>query len=153
MIITIFKLHKINRPFPSYFGHHYESEAKCKVFTMKISFHSYANKSNFHTKSFALSLVFIIGFTATRKLPIPWHILFALRYTLCNLHVGESLPTSLFTFHLLHYMKQMEERVTLGNQGRYLCDILNRLGEIDFQKLRNLQRIYGSVAKSCYYTI
>ena len=26
---------------------HYESEAKCKVFIMKIIFHSYANKTNF----------------------------------------------------------------------------------------------------------
>ena len=30
---------------------HYESEAKCKVFVMKITFHLYANKTNFHMKS------------------------------------------------------------------------------------------------------
>ena len=35
-----------NRPFPSYFEPTYESEAKCKVFVMKISFHSYANKTS-----------------------------------------------------------------------------------------------------------
>ena len=35
---------------------------------MKISFHSYANKTNFHLKSFALSLAIIMRFTATRKL-------------------------------------------------------------------------------------
>ena len=61
---------KINRPFPSCFEPHYESEAKCKVFVMKISFHSYANKTNFHLRSFALSLAFIVRFTATRKWPI-----------------------------------------------------------------------------------
>ena len=33
----------------------------------KISFHSYANKANFHNKNFALSLAFIMRFTATRK--------------------------------------------------------------------------------------
>ena len=33
-----------NRPFPSYFEPHYESEASCKVFIMKISFYSYAKK-------------------------------------------------------------------------------------------------------------
>ena len=33
-----------NRPFSSCFEPHYESEAKCKDFVMKISFHSYANK-------------------------------------------------------------------------------------------------------------
>ena len=59
-----------NRPFPSCFEPHYESEAKCKVFVMKISFHSYANKTNFYTKSFALSLAFIVRLTATRKWPI-----------------------------------------------------------------------------------
>ena len=37
---------------------------------MKISFHSYANKTNFHMKTFALSLAFIVRFTATRKWPI-----------------------------------------------------------------------------------
>ena len=37
---------------------------------MKISFHSYANKTNFHMKSFALSLAFIVRFIATQKWPI-----------------------------------------------------------------------------------
>ena len=40
---------------------------------MKISFHSYANKINFHTKSFALSLVFVrnkVQHKETRKWPI-----------------------------------------------------------------------------------
>ena len=39
-------------------------------FLMKISFHSHANKTNFHMKSFAVSLAFIMRFTATRKWPI-----------------------------------------------------------------------------------
>ena len=53
---------------------HYESEAKSKLFIMKISFHSYAIKTYFHVKSFTLSLAFIVRFTATRKWPIafPW---------------------------------------------------------------------------------
>ena len=46
-----------------------KSEAKCQVFTTKTRFHSYANDTNFHTKSFALSLNFIMRFIATRK----WH--------------------------------------------------------------------------------
>ena len=41
-----------DRSFSSCFKPHFESEAKCKVFVMKISFHSYANKTNFHMKSF-----------------------------------------------------------------------------------------------------
>ena len=36
-------------------------------FIMKISFHSYANKINFHMKSFARSLAFIMRFTATKE--------------------------------------------------------------------------------------
>ena len=49
---------------------HYESEAKCKASVMKIRFHSNANKTNFHMESFALSLAFIVSFTASRKWPI-----------------------------------------------------------------------------------
>ena len=37
---------------------------------MKISFHSFANKTNFHVKNFALSLALIMKFTATQKWPI-----------------------------------------------------------------------------------
>ena len=58
------------RPFPSFCEPHYESEAKCEDFVMEISFHSYANKPNFHMESFARSLAFIVRFTATRKWPI-----------------------------------------------------------------------------------
>ena len=39
------------RPFPSCFEPYYEGEAKCKVFVMKITFHSYAHKTNFHAVS------------------------------------------------------------------------------------------------------
>ena len=62
----------VNRPFSSCFEPHYESEAKCKVFVVKINFHSYANKTNFHMKSVALSLAFIMRFTATRKWSISY---------------------------------------------------------------------------------
>ena len=48
---------------------HNESEAKCTAFVMKTWFHSYANKTHFHTKSFTLSLVFVIRFKATQKWP------------------------------------------------------------------------------------
>ena len=40
------------------FPPHCISEAKCKVFVMKISFRSYANKTNFHMKSMAISVSF-----------------------------------------------------------------------------------------------
>ena len=59
-----------NWPFPSCCKPHYQSEAKCKVFIMEISFHSCANKTNFHMESFAISLAYKMRFTATRKWPI-----------------------------------------------------------------------------------
>ena len=62
-----------NRPFLSCFEPHYENEAKCKFVVIKISFHSYANKTNFHVKSFVLCLAFIVRFTSTRKWPIEWN--------------------------------------------------------------------------------
>ena len=44
-----------NRPFPSCFEPHYESEAKSKVFVMEIGYPSYANETNFHMKSLYLA--------------------------------------------------------------------------------------------------
>lgn len=55
------------RLFPSCREPHYEDEAKCKVFIMKLSFHSYAKETNFHMKCFARSLTFIMRFSATRR--------------------------------------------------------------------------------------
>ena len=40
--------------FSSCFEPHYENEIPYNVIKMKISFHSYANKTNFHVKTFAL---------------------------------------------------------------------------------------------------
>ena len=40
----------LNRPFLSCVEPQYESEAACKVFVMKISFHLYVNKTNFQMK-------------------------------------------------------------------------------------------------------
>ena len=68
--VSLFHHKCLNRPFPSCCEPHYESEAKCKVFIMKISFHSTASKTYFHMKSFALSLAFIMRFTVTQKWPI-----------------------------------------------------------------------------------
>ena len=43
-------LRAVDRPFPSCFEPHYESEAECKVFHLKVRFHSYANKTKYHEK-------------------------------------------------------------------------------------------------------
>ena len=52
---------------------------------MKISFHSYVNKTNFHMKSFALSLAFIVRLTATRK----WSIALDLQRRFCGVKMNQ----------------------------------------------------------------
>ena len=54
----------LNRPFPSC------HKPKCGAIYMKIVFYSHANKTNFHNKSFALSLVLKVRVFGTRKWPI-----------------------------------------------------------------------------------
>ena len=77
----------------------YESEAKCRVFIMKISFHSYANKTDFHMKTFTLILAFIRRFTATRK----WLILNSTQFGLLRIIISPSVEgwTSV-AWHSLH---------------------------------------------------
>ena len=60
---------KTNTSSMSCFEPLYESEALCIVFIAKRTFHLYANKTNFHIKSFALSVTFIMRFKTTRKRP------------------------------------------------------------------------------------
>ena len=59
-----------NRPFPSSKKSHFQNEAKCEAIDMEITFNYYANKTHFHNKGFALSLVLKLRFFGTRKWPI-----------------------------------------------------------------------------------
>ena len=62
-----------NRPFASSKKSHFQSEAKCEAIDMKMIFNNYdANKTHFHNKGFALSLVLKVGFFGTRKWPIKY---------------------------------------------------------------------------------
>ena len=58
---------RYNRPFPSS-----KSEAKCEAIDMKMIFNYDANKTHFHKKGFALSLVLKVRFLGTRKWPITY---------------------------------------------------------------------------------
>ena len=62
--------HPINRPFPSSKKSHFQSETKCEAIDMKMIFNYDANKTHFHNKDFALSLVLKVKFFGTRKWPI-----------------------------------------------------------------------------------
>ena len=59
-----------NRPFPSSKKSHLQSEAKCEAIDMKMIFNYDANKTHFHNKGFALSLVLKVRVFGTRKWPI-----------------------------------------------------------------------------------
>ena len=59
-----------NRPFPSSKKSHFQSEAKYEVIDMKMIFNCDANKTHFHNKGFALSLVLNVRYFGTRKWPI-----------------------------------------------------------------------------------
>ena len=59
-----------NRPFPSSKKSHFQSEAKCEAIDVKMIFNYEANKTHFHNKGFALSLVLKVRFFGTRKWPI-----------------------------------------------------------------------------------
>ena len=59
-----------NRPFPSSKKSHFQSEAKCEAIDMKMIFNYDANKTHFHNKGFALSLVLKVRFFGTRTWPI-----------------------------------------------------------------------------------
>ena len=59
-----------NRPFPSSKKSHFQNEAKCEAIDMKMIFNYYANKTHFHNKGFALSLILKVRFFGTRKWPI-----------------------------------------------------------------------------------
>ena len=60
----------LNRPFPSSKKFHFQNEAKCETFVVEMSFNYDANKTHFHNKGFALSLVLKVKFFGTRKWPI-----------------------------------------------------------------------------------
>ena len=47
----------LNRPFPSSPGPLFQNEGRCSAFDMEIVFHSHANKTHFHKKGCAPSLI------------------------------------------------------------------------------------------------
>ena len=58
---------KHNRSFPSSKESHFQSEVKCEAIDMKMIFNCHGNKTHFHNKGFALSLVLKVRFFGTRK--------------------------------------------------------------------------------------
>ena len=59
-----------NRPFPSSKKSHFQNEAKCETFVVKMSFICIIIENHFHINGFALSLDLKVRFFGTRKWPI-----------------------------------------------------------------------------------
>ena len=51
-----------NRPFASYKKSHFQNEAKCETFVVKMSFICILIKNHFHVNGFALTLALKVGF-------------------------------------------------------------------------------------------
>ena len=60
-----------NTPFPSSKKSHFQNEARCETFVVKMSFICIIIKTHFHVNGFALSLALKVRFFGTRKWPIP----------------------------------------------------------------------------------
>ena len=60
----------LNRPFPSSPEPLFQNEGRCSAFDMEIIFHSHANKTHFHKKGCAPSLLLKVRVFGTRKWPI-----------------------------------------------------------------------------------
>ena len=56
-----------NRPFPSFPGPLFQNEGRCSAFDMEIIFHSHANKTHFHMKGCAPSLILKVRVFGTWK--------------------------------------------------------------------------------------
>ena len=59
-----------NRQFPSSPGPLFYNEGRCSAFDMEIIFHFHANKTHFHKKGCAPSLILKVRVFGTRKWPI-----------------------------------------------------------------------------------
>ena len=68
--LPLYEICRNNRPFPSSKKFHFQNEANCETFVVEMSFDYDANKTHFHNKGFALSLVLKVKLFGTRKWPI-----------------------------------------------------------------------------------
>ena len=87
-----------NRSFPSSPGPLYQNEVKCSAFDMEMIFHSHANKTHFHKKGCALSLILKVRVFGARKWPIPESYLCPLSSSLFKLPLCPPLQPLLISF-------------------------------------------------------
>ena len=68
-ILSIPSQDLLNRPFPSSPGPLFQNEGTCSAFDIEIIFQSHANKTHFHKKGCARSLILKMRVFGTRKWP------------------------------------------------------------------------------------
>ena len=105
-----YKVFTSNRPFPSSKKSHFQNEAKCETFVVKMSFICIIIKNHFHINSFALSLALKVRFFGTRKWSIAITVLYyslARKNTVC-LVPSRVRPKWGFTNLLVSTMRQLQ---------------------------------------------
>ena len=93
------KANQINRPFPSSSGPLFQNEGRGAAFDKGIIFHSHANKTYFHKKGCAPSLILKVRVFGTRKWPVSMSSL---------LWLVTTQPTFLKYFWCSRFSKQAE---------------------------------------------
>ena len=76
-----------NRPFPSSKKSHFQNEAKCETFVVKMSFISMTIKNHFHINGFALNLALKVRLFGTRKWPVDLNSFIILRVKVQELNM------------------------------------------------------------------
>ena len=110
-----------NRPFPSSKKSHFQNEAKCEAIDMKIIFNYYANKTPFHNKGFALTLVLKVKFFGTRKWPIVY--ILHRRPSLLRILRSSSHPGLLFPFMIGVMVVIMSVTIIACRGHQSLCHV------------------------------
>ena len=71
-LFTLWRCINLNRPFPSSPGPLFQNDGRCSASDMEIIFHFHANKTHFHKKGCAPSLILKVRVFGTRKWPISY---------------------------------------------------------------------------------
>ena len=108
-----------NRPFPSFKKSHFQNEAKCETFVVKMSFFCIIIKNHFHINGFALSLALKVRFFGTRKWPIHHSVFLFLSKVSVLAHFPEPLPR--MRDILLRKLSSVWSYIFLPKQNGSIC--------------------------------
>ena len=101
-----------NRPFPNSKKSHFQNEAKCETFVVKMSFICIIIKTHFHNKGFTLSLALKVRFFGTRKWPIRSTQMTQVRRLI---HTSNLIGRTQFIFKMFNGLKCLQVKINFGN--------------------------------------